>query len=144
DAHAAADQHAEQENRHRHHGGGHEEKHQLLAVQLDLVEAVVLNLVSHVRPIVALINESYKRVEAVDSARRSRDPQRPSSRASSCFASVDDGSSASARSASVRAAARSFDWRYASPSSACVSAVSALHSAIFNAPIASAMRPLRR
>ena len=45
-AHAAADEHAAEEDDHRHDRRGHEQEHQLLTIQLDLVEAVVLGMCS--------------------------------------------------------------------------------------------------
>ena len=41
---AASDQYSAEKNDHRHDRGGHEEEDQLLPVQLDFVEAVVLDL----------------------------------------------------------------------------------------------------
>ena len=46
-ARAAAHEHAAEKNRNRYDRRGHEKKHQLLAVQLDFVKAVVLSLGSH-------------------------------------------------------------------------------------------------
>ena len=46
-AHAAPDENAAQKNHDRHDRGGHEQKHQLLPVQLDFVKALVLILVRH-------------------------------------------------------------------------------------------------
>ena len=58
---AAADEHAAQEDDHGHDRGGHEQKHQLFTVQLDFMEAVVLNLCecSHCR-ILAPFSGEYK------------------------------------------------------------------------------------
>src|SRR2546423_1844136 len=82
-AHAAADEHATQKDDHRHDRGSHEEKYQLLSIQLDFVKAVILGM--------------------------SRQSQGDFSMATSLLASVDDGSSTSARSASTLARVISFD-----------------------------------
>ena len=94
--HTTTDQHAAQEQDDRHHGEGHEHEHQLLAVQLDLVKAVVFSVMGQVERILARPNR-----------------QRPAcaTRSSTRLASSDAGSSASARVASAFAAVASLASR---------------------------------
>ena len=57
---AAPDEDATQEDDHRHHGRRHEQKHQLFAIQLDLMEAVVRYLRGQIAAILALRARQYQ------------------------------------------------------------------------------------
>ena len=57
---AAAHEDAKQKNDHGHNRRRHEQKHQLLAVQLDLMEAVVLNLRGQIAASLARPGRRYK------------------------------------------------------------------------------------
>src|SRR5205085_9825165 len=59
-ADAAADEDAAQKDDDRHHRGGHEEKHQLFAVQLDLMKAVVFDLMGQRLSILTSMRSKYK------------------------------------------------------------------------------------
>ena len=126
---AAADEHAAQENHDRHDRRGHEQEHQLLAVQLDFVKGVVLGVGGHNRRDFSTCAAQSRPSSSELGGQRLEDA--PGVRST-------PESSASARSASARAAERRpSPARYASASTACASAVSALQSEIFSASIAS-------
>ena len=135
-AHAAANQHAAQEDHDRHHGDGHEQKDQLLAVELYLVESVVGGCGCHrldvqnaqpigVKSVIleADLSTSLARFSGANRTSVLRDPDAERHRQRPRFVPIADRARARARPP-VWQTSRSWLCRYASASSTWPAALS--------------------